>query len=161
MRLDYRGSVDQSILGRSTPRRTWSGSLAPLLFLGGTNDILLPDGATHELVNGPALEGHQLLMDLGTQPLAEQGCLLCVHVDVVCTILHKVYEPLAVLIYSAGTLLTVQELLLLAVHKAIRDVVLAKSLAEQSPRHLIAIREGGGEGHPPGTCRPVELLGCK
>jgi hypothetical protein len=27
--------------------------------------ILLLDGATHELVEGPALEGHQLVTDLG------------------------------------------------------------------------------------------------
>jgi hypothetical protein len=54
------------VLGLSAPRRTWSGSVAPLLFLHGTDVILLPDGATHELVEGPTLEGHQLLMDLGT-----------------------------------------------------------------------------------------------
>jgi hypothetical protein len=65
---------------------TWSGFLALLPFLRGTDGILLPDGATHELVDGPALEMHQLLMDLGTQSLA---------------------EPLAVLIHSVGTLLKV------------------------------------------------------
>jgi hypothetical protein len=76
------------------PKRTWSSSLAPLLFLRGTNGILPPDGATHELVEGLALEDHRLLMDLGAQPLAEQGCLLRIHVDVLRTILGKVYEPL-------------------------------------------------------------------
>jgi hypothetical protein len=63
--LAYMRSVDQVVLGRSAPRRTSSGFLAPLLFLCGTNGILLRDGATHELVEGPTLEGHQLLIDLG------------------------------------------------------------------------------------------------
>jgi hypothetical protein len=27
------------------------------------------------------------------------------------------------------------------------------------PCHLMAVRKGGDEGHPPGTHRPVELLG--
>jgi hypothetical protein len=145
--------------GQSAPRRTSSGSLSPLLFLGGTDGILLPDGTTHELVEGPALEGHQLLTDLGTQSFVEHSCLLCIRVNLVCTILHKVCEPLAVLIHHAGTLLKVQELLLLVVHEAIRDVVLAEILTELSPRHLMAIRKGGSEGRPPGTCRPTELLG--
>jgi hypothetical protein len=39
------------------------------------------------------------------------------------TILSKVYEPLAVLIHSIGPLLKVQEILLLTVHEAVRDVV--------------------------------------
>jgi hypothetical protein len=69
--------------------------------------ILLPNGPTHELVESPALEGHQLLTDLGTQSLAEQGYLLRICVDVVCTILCKVYEPLVVLVHSVGTLLKV------------------------------------------------------
>jgi hypothetical protein len=44
------------------------------------NGVLLPDDTTHELVEGPALEGHQLLTDLGTQTLAEESCLLCIRV---------------------------------------------------------------------------------
>jgi hypothetical protein len=94
MRLACRWSVDQMILGQSTPRRTWSGSLALPLFLHGTDGILLPDGATHEQVEGPALERHRLLMDLGTQSLAEQGCLLHIRIDVVCTILRVIETPL-------------------------------------------------------------------
>jgi hypothetical protein len=78
----------------------------------------------------------------------EEGCLLCICVDVVHTILRKVYESLAVLI-----------LLLLVIHEAVRDVVHTESLAELSPRHLVAIRKGGGEGCPLGTRRPAELLG--
>jgi hypothetical protein len=46
-------------------------------------------------------------MDLNTQPLAEQGCLLCIRVDVVHTKLCKVYEPLAVLVHCVRTLLKV------------------------------------------------------
>jgi hypothetical protein len=121
--------------------------------------ILPPDGTTHELVECPTLERHQLLTDLGTQPLAEQGCLLCIRVDVVCTILCKVYEPLVVLVHHVRTLLKVQGLLLLVVLEAIRDVVLAEGLMELSPQHLMAVRKGSGEGHQPGTCRPTELLG--
>jgi hypothetical protein len=158
-RLACRWSVDYAVLGQSTPRRTWRGSLAPLLFLRGTDGILLQDGATHELVEGPVLEGHQLLIDLGTHPLAKQGCLLCIRVDVVHTILCRVYEPLLVLIHSVGSLLKVQLLLQLAVHQVIRDVVPSESLAELCPWHMIAIGKGGGEGHPPGTHNPVELLG--
>jgi hypothetical protein len=60
------GSVEEAVLGWSTPRRTWSGSLAPLLFLCGTDGILLPDSATHELVEGPTLEVLQLLTNHGT-----------------------------------------------------------------------------------------------
>jgi hypothetical protein len=149
------------VLGRSATRRTWSGFLAPLLFLHGTNGILLLDGATHELVEGLALERHQLLMDLGTQPLVEQGCLLRICVNVVHTILRKVYEPLVILIHSARPFLKVQELLLLAVHEAVRDVVPPESLTKLSPRHLVAIRKGGNEGRLPGTHRPMELLGHK
>jgi hypothetical protein len=48
------------------PRWTWSGSLALLLLVSGTDDILLLDGATHELVEGPAMKSHQLLADLCT-----------------------------------------------------------------------------------------------
>jgi hypothetical protein len=66
MRLAYRRSVDQVVLGRSTPKRTWSGSLAPLLFLHGMDGILLLDDATHLLAEGLTLERHQLLTDLGT-----------------------------------------------------------------------------------------------
>jgi hypothetical protein len=95
------------VLGRSIPRRTWSVSLAPLLFLCGTDGILLSDGLTHELVEGLALEGHPLLTDLGTQPHVEQGFLLRIHVNVVRTILNKVYESLLVLDHSARTLLKV------------------------------------------------------
>jgi hypothetical protein len=49
--------------------------------------------------------------------------------------------------------------LLLAVHEAIRDVVTPESLMELHPQHLVAVRKGGDEGRPPGTRRPVELLG--
>jgi hypothetical protein len=98
-------------------------------------------------------------MDLGTQPLVEQGCLLCIHVDVVHTILWKVYEPLVVLVHSARTLHKVQELPLLVVHEATRDVVPPESLVELGPWHLVAVRKGGREGHSLGTYRPAELLG--
>jgi hypothetical protein len=54
-----------------------------------------------------------VLMDLRTQPHAKEGRLLCVRVDVVRAVLRKVYEPLAILIHSAGLFLKVQELLLL------------------------------------------------
>jgi hypothetical protein len=63
--LACRRSVDQAVLGRSAPRRSWSSSLAPLLPLHGRDDILLSDSVTHELVEGLALERHQLLTDLG------------------------------------------------------------------------------------------------
>jgi hypothetical protein len=52
-------------------------------------------------------------MYLRTQLLAKEGRLLCVRVDVVRAVLCKVYEPLAILIHSAGLFLKVQELLLL------------------------------------------------
>jgi hypothetical protein len=120
---------------------------------------LLSDGPTHEPVEGLALERQQLLMDLGTVSLAEQCCLLRIRVDVVCAILCKVWEPLVVHIHSARTLLKVQELLLLAVHEAIRDVVATESLEELSPWHLVAVRKGCGEGRPPGTYRPMEVRG--
>jgi hypothetical protein len=45
------------------------------------------------------------------------------------------------------------------VHEAARDVVPPESLAELSPRHLVAGRKGGGDGRPPGTRRLAELLG--
>jgi hypothetical protein len=45
--------------------------------------ILLPDGGTHELVEGPTLEGHHVLMDLCAEPLVEQDRLLLLPVDVV------------------------------------------------------------------------------
>jgi hypothetical protein len=125
------------------------------LFSSLVAGILLADGATHELVEGPALEGHQLLTNLSTQPLVEQGCPLRIRVDMV----RKVYEPLALLIHSIGPLLKVQKLLLLVIHEAIRDVVLPKSLVELNPWHLIAVKKGGGEGRPLGTLKPVELLG--
>jgi hypothetical protein len=52
--------------------------------------------------------------------------------------------------------------MLLAVHEAIRDVVPSKSLEKLGPRHLIGIKNGGGEGHPPRTHRLTKLLGhCK
>jgi hypothetical protein len=38
-------------------------------------------------------------------------------------------------------------------------VVLAESLVELNPRHLIVVWKGGGEGRPPGTYRPEDLLG--
>jgi hypothetical protein len=49
-------------------------------------------------------------MDPSTQHLVEQLCLLRIRVDVVCSILHEVYEPLKVLIHRVGTVLKVQEL---------------------------------------------------
>jgi hypothetical protein len=76
-------------------------------------------------------------------------------------ILHKVDKPLAILIHDVGPLLEVQELLLLAVDEALGDVVLLKSLTELRPRHLVVSGESGGEGRPPGTCGPIELLGCE
>jgi hypothetical protein len=63
----------------------------------------------------------------------EQGYLLRICVDVVHTILCKLYEPLAVLVHHARILIKVQELLMLVVHEAIRDVVLVESLAELGP----------------------------
>jgi hypothetical protein len=65
------------------PRRSWNSPLSLLLFLSGTDHNLLPDAGTHELVEGLALEGHQVLMDLCAHPLGEQGCLLRVHVNIV------------------------------------------------------------------------------
>jgi hypothetical protein len=73
----------------------------------------------------------------------------------------QVYEPLVVLVHSARPLLMVQKLLLLAVHEAVRDVVLLESLTGLSPRHLIAVRKGGDEDRPPDTRRPAELLSRK
>jgi hypothetical protein len=77
------------------------------------------------------------------------------------TILYKVYEPLAVLVHHARTLLKVQELLMVVVHEAVRDVVVTEGLVELSSRHLMTVRKGGSEGCPPGTCRPTEQLDCK
>jgi hypothetical protein len=37
----------------------------------------------------------------------------------------------------------------------------SESLRELSPRHLVVVRKGGGEGRPRGTHRPVKLLGCE
>jgi hypothetical protein len=48
-------------------------------------------------------------------------------------ILCKVYEPLAVLVHGVGPLLKVQELLLLAFHEAVRDVVPPESLTKLNP----------------------------
>jgi hypothetical protein len=157
--LVYRRSVHQAVLGWSATRRSWSGPLTPLLLLRGTYGILQPNGSTHELVEGLALEGHKVLTDLCALPLAEQGHLLHIHVNVVWAILHKVYEPLAVLVHGVGPLLKVQELLLPAVHEDARNVVPKESFAELSPWHLLAIRKGGSEGRPLGTRGPVELLG--
>jgi hypothetical protein len=160
MWLACRRSVDQAVLRWSAPRRTWSGSLAPLLFLGGTDGILLPDGAPFmSWLKVQLWKGISCSRILAHKPLAEQGYLLRIRVDMVRTILRKVYEPLVVLVHSAGTLLKVQELLLLAVYEVIRDVVPQESLTELSLGHLVAVRKGGGEGHPPGTHRPKELLG--
>jgi hypothetical protein len=53
----------------------------------------------------------------------------------------------------------VWELLLLVVHKAVRDVVAPESLVELGLRYLVAIGKNGGEGRPPGTHGPAELLG--
>jgi hypothetical protein len=58
-------------------------------------------------------------------------------------------------------LLKAQELLLLAVHEAVRDVVPSESLMKLSPWHLVAVKKGGGEGCPLGTHAPAELLGRK
>jgi hypothetical protein len=63
----------------------------------------------------------------------EQGCLFRIRVDVVHAILCKVYEPLAVLVHGVGPLLKVQELLLLAFHEAVRDVMPPESLTKLNP----------------------------
>jgi hypothetical protein len=65
------------------PRRSWNSPLSLLLFLSGMDRILLPDDGTHQLVDGLALEGHQVLTDLCAHPLGEQGCLLCICVNIV------------------------------------------------------------------------------
>jgi hypothetical protein len=44
------------VLEWSTPRRSWSGLVALLIFLRDIDGIHLPDGGTHELVVGLALE---------------------------------------------------------------------------------------------------------
>jgi hypothetical protein len=78
---------------------------------------------------------------------------------VVRTILCKVSESFAVLVHDVGPLLKVQELLLLVVHDATRDVVPPENLAELSPWNLVAIQKDGGEGRPPGTHGPAKRLG--
>jgi hypothetical protein len=93
-----------------------------------------------------------VLTDLCGHPLAEQGHLLHIGVGVVWGVLHKVYEPLAILIQGVRPLLKVQELLLLAVQEAIRDVVPLESLVEVGPRHLVAVRKGGDERWRWGRC---------
>jgi hypothetical protein len=40
------------------PRKSWSSPPSLLFFLSGIDGIFLPDGSTHELVEGPSLEGH-------------------------------------------------------------------------------------------------------
>jgi hypothetical protein len=69
--LSCQWSVDQAVLEQSTPRRSYSGLLSLLLFLGGTDGIVLSDGNTHELVEGLALEGHQMLTYLRTHPFSK------------------------------------------------------------------------------------------
>jgi hypothetical protein len=74
-------------------------------------------------------------------------------------ILREVVELLAVLVYTAQTLLQVEELLKLASHQAYGDVVPMESYAELGPRHLVAILNSGGEVSPPSTHGSTKLLG--
>jgi hypothetical protein len=81
--LAYGQSVEHVVLGQCAHKRSWSGPLALLIILGGTDGILLPNVITHELVEGLALDGHQVLTDLCGHPLAKQGHLLHIGVGVV------------------------------------------------------------------------------
>jgi hypothetical protein len=73
--------VDQAVLGQSAPRRSYRGPL-PLLLLGHMDGVFLPYGSTHQLVEGLALERHEVLTDLGTEPLPKQGRVLLIWVSV-------------------------------------------------------------------------------
>jgi hypothetical protein len=64
------------------PRRSYRGPL-PLLLLGHMDGVFLPYGSTHQLVEGLALERHEVLTDLGTEPLPKQGRVLLIWVSVV------------------------------------------------------------------------------
>jgi hypothetical protein len=44
--------------------------------------VFLPYGSTHQLVEGLALERHEVLTDLGTEPLPKQGRVLLIWVSV-------------------------------------------------------------------------------
>jgi hypothetical protein len=95
-----------------------------------------------------------------TEPLTEERHLLLISVGVVGAILREVVEFHAVLVHTARTLLQVQELLKLASHQACGDVVSMESCAELSPRHLVAVLNGGGEVSPPSTrgfTKPLDL----
>jgi hypothetical protein len=91
----------------------------------------------------------------------EKQHLLLVSIGVVGAILREVVELLAVLIHTAQTLLQVQELLKLASHQALKDVLPMKSHAEFSPQHLVAVLNGGGEVSPPSTHGSMKLLDCE
>jgi hypothetical protein len=71
-----------------------------------------------------------------------------------------VVESLAVLVDTPRTLLQVQELLKLASHQGLGDVVSAEGHMKLRPRHLVAALKSGDEVSPPSTTAPTKLLGC-
>jgi hypothetical protein len=85
--------------------------------------------------------------------------LLLIGIGMVGAVLRVVVKLLAILVYTARTLLQMQELLKLASHHARSDVVPTKSHAEFSSWHLVAVLNGGGEVSPPSTRGSTKLLG--
>jgi hypothetical protein len=66
-----------------------------------------------------------------------------------------VVELLGVVIHVPSSLLEVHELLVLLPHHTSGDVVGAESIAELSPRHLVARGVSGGVVGPPRTGIPT------
>jgi hypothetical protein len=123
--------------------------------------VLLLNRGTHKLIQGAALEQHQVLMQHRIEPLTKERHLLLAGVGIVGAIPREVVELLAVLIHIAQTLLQVQELLKLVSHQSHRDEVPMESCAELSPRHLVAVLNRGSEVSPPSTRGSMKLLGHK
>jgi hypothetical protein len=96
--LPRRRSVDQAVLGWSTPSRPRQRHLLPLLLNTSMTSVLLLNGGTHKLIQGATLKQHQVLPKHGTGPLSEHHHLLLVGVGVVGVVLREVVKPLAVLI---------------------------------------------------------------
>jgi hypothetical protein len=86
------------VLGRSTPSRPKQRPLLPLLLNTSTTSVLLLNRGAHKLIQGIALEQHQVLMKHRVEPLMEQHHLLLIGVRVVGVILREVVKPLAILV---------------------------------------------------------------
>jgi hypothetical protein len=132
------------------PVRPRQRPLLPLLLQASTTRILLLNRGTHKLVQGATPIQRQVLMQHRTKTLMEKQYFLLIGVGVVGAEPRKVVELLAVLIYTAQTLLQAQELLKLMSHQAHGDVVPTERCVELGPRPWCD-RTTLGRGSSPGS----------